>query len=104
MEQPLFDDVAIGRRLEVVRVKVMHIRTKRAMAKLLGITEDAYSLAENGEGLSRQIAMRIVLACPGISLDWLYRGDATYLPLGLARLLGEAPEPVTGHSTGRNEV
>jgi hypothetical protein len=62
--------------------------TTAAFARFLDLPITTYNAFENGAGLSRQAAFRIVQRLPGVSLDWLYFGKPDGLPMELARRLG----------------
>ena len=81
-----FDSVGISTRLR--RLRALYNLSQKQMAEdRLGIREETYQMAEKSGALSRDIAHRIRLAFPGITLDWLYYGDADYLPPPLQRAL-----------------
>jgi hypothetical protein len=56
----------------------------------LGIKEDRYRIAETHGRLSTPIALMLSHRF-GVSLDWLYKGEATSLTLGMAKRLGVLP-------------
>lgn len=88
---------AVAERL--VRLRTAYgIHTQVAMANAIGAEYAAYHHAEKHGLLSRKMGRKICARFPGVSVDWLERGGATYLPLGLAELLGELPSPSAGPS------
>lgn len=75
----------IGERLEKLRDAVDMNTTK--IAETLDITHSAWSQYENGtRRISLEVAGKLVERF-GVTLDWIYRGDPSGLPMRLAQLL-----------------
>lgn len=75
----------IGARLRKLRDAVGI--NQASMAKTLGITQSAWSQYESG---SRRITLEVSASAAarfGVTLDWIYRGDPSGLPMKLAELL-----------------
>ena len=80
-----------GDRLLQLR-RAMGIGTQTAMAIALGIEVSRWNNFERGHSpLSLEVANRICARFPGVTLDWLIRGNPSGLPLELAKRLGELP-------------
>jgi transcriptional regulator with XRE-family HTH domain len=76
----------IGERLHNLRTALDMNQAR--VAESLGITQSAWSQYESG---TRKITIEVagVLAVRfGVTFDWIYRGDPSGLPMGLATLLG----------------
>jgi transcriptional regulator with XRE-family HTH domain len=83
---------------------------QKLFAEFLGISPQRWSNVENGiaQGLGSELALRLVTKCPGVTLDWLVRGDASTLSQVAMRrlgLLGEAPRAsgASGGHSGEDE-
>lgn len=77
-------------RLRVLR-SALFGDTQSKFARRLNAGIQQYSNIENGFPLSIDIANRIRLAAPGVTLDWLYHGDERAIPLDmLTKLRDEA--------------
>jgi hypothetical protein len=64
----------------------------------LGIGATRWNAAENGAPLSKEVAFLLVRTFPGLTLDWLFLGNAGGLPVILQRELeaaGALIEPPT---------
>lgn len=94
----LIDDKAVAARVRQLRL-ALKVGNQAAMAARLDIPFNRYNNVESGYPLSKDMAARIVRAFPGVTLDWLYLGNAGLLPLDLAKSLGEAPSAITGPSS-----
>jgi hypothetical protein len=57
-------------------------------AKYLGVKIGRLWYAENGGPLAKELALRIVEKCPGVTLDWLYLGRTNGLSVSMSRRLG----------------
>jgi hypothetical protein len=80
-----------GSRLLRLR-EAMGISTQTAMAVALGIEVSRWNNFERSHSpLSLDVANRICARFPGVTLDWLIRGNPSGLPLDLAKRLGELP-------------
>ena len=73
-------------RLKQLRL-TMGIPTSTAMARKLGISTQHWNNLENGLPLHHDVAIRIVRAFPGVTLDWLYHGKRDGLSKRIAELL-----------------
>src|SRR4029077_506504 len=63
-------------------------------ARRLHVSVPRWSNVEVGYPLSIDLANKIKLAVPGMSLDWLYHGDERALPIDMVtRLRAEAEKP-----------
>lgn len=71
------------------------IPTQEAMAELIGAARNQYNNWERGSLIPVAFAIRIC-AITGATLDYIYKGDKSGLPLNLVMLLeGSAPTPST---------
>lgn len=77
----------------------MGYQTSNAFAAYLGVSAQRWNNVEIGMPLSRDMAFLLVRKVPGLSLDWLYFGNAAGLPLELAKRLGALGD--RGSSTTR---
>lgn len=79
------DNVEIGRRLARIRFVLGFWgrgQQKKFADEFLNVANDLYSKWENGDGTPRVIyAVKIVESgrIPGLTLDWIYRGDYDFL-------------------------
>lgn len=78
-------------RLVRIREYLGH-ETQAAMARALKISHTSWNNFERGYPVPITVAMKVKQAVPGMTLDWLYEGDPSKLPLDLAAALGELPE------------
>ena len=62
--------------------------SQSAFAVFLGVGLTRLNRIENGDSISRDIATIMCRKIPGMTLDWIYFGNAEGLPLQLARELG----------------
>lgn len=69
------------------------------MAAFLEVSPQRWNNVENGKPLGSELAIRVVRAVPGLTLDWLYFGKPDGLPLELARRLGEVGPAGTRRSS-----
>lgn len=80
-------------RLRVLRTAIFRESTT-AFAKRLNVSQQRISNMENGFPLSIDVANKIRLAAPGITLDWLYHGEERAVPMDMImRLRAEAAKP-----------
>jgi hypothetical protein len=80
-------------RLRVLRIALFN-ENSSAFARRLKVGVNRINNMENGFPLSIDIANKIRLAAPGITLDWLYHGVETAVPMEmLMRLRAEAERP-----------
>lgn len=80
-------DEAIGKRLEALR-KAKKIGSQEKAASAMGIERSRYANWENGTGkipVDQAIKLKNLT---GVTLDYIYTGDASALPLELAISLG----------------
>jgi len=67
--------------------------TQTQMAGLLGISQTAWALSENGRRISLDNAL-LLRERFAIGLDWVYCGNMFQLPIGIAEKLFECEEMV----------
>jgi transcriptional regulator with XRE-family HTH domain len=80
------EDSAIAKRLTETRLALGY-RTQTALAEQIGILPHKYNPFERGK---RRISLGVALLIwekLGVSLDWMYCGDATGLPASLYKKL-----------------
>ena len=83
------DNSQVARRLKVLR-QVVAGENQTAFAARLGMEMKRWNNFERGYPLSKEIAFLIVQKVPGVTLDWLWLGNESGLPLKLQRELAEA--------------
>ena len=70
---------------------------QKRFAEFLGVIPQRWGHVETGQaGLGIDLALLVVQKCPGVTLEWLYRGHAdTLTPITQRRLglLGGPPKP-----------
>lgn len=71
--------IETGRRLKQLR-EVHEIRTIRAFAGQIGVSEDRYDKWEKGEVLIPVPWAEVLVDQFGITTDWLYLGNGSSLP------------------------
>lgn len=76
----------IGQRLVKLRT-VMGLKQAQ-MSEQLCITQSAWSQYESGKRTITLEVAGVLAARFGLTLDWIYRGDPSGLPMRLATLLG----------------
>jgi hypothetical protein len=81
------DHKAVGRRVTKLREEMGYVYVT-PFAKYLGVGLKRLWHAENGGSLAKELALRIVEKCPGVTLDWLYLGRTKGLSVSMARRLG----------------
>ncbi|HWL04522.1 MAG TPA: helix-turn-helix transcriptional regulator [Xanthobacteraceae bacterium] len=79
----------MAQRLRLLR-EALNESNATAFAERLGISASRWNNFERGTPLSREVAIKLVRAYPGLSLDWLYLGETRGLTLEMARTLDEA--------------
>jgi hypothetical protein len=80
-------------RLRVLRCAIFN-ESSSAFARRLKVSAQRLGNMENGFPLSIDVANKIRLTVPGITLDWLYHGVELAVPLELiTRLRAEAAKP-----------
>lgn len=78
---------AIARRLKATR-EALGYPTQNEFAKALGVDRSSYNLFENGKRrLTNDVALKMRRKF-GISLDWIFCGEVSQLPVGLIAKLG----------------
>lgn len=78
---------AIARRLKATR-EALGFSTQHEFATALGVDRSSYNLFENGKRrLTNDVALKMRRKF-NISLDWIYCGEASQLPVGLTAKLG----------------
>jgi len=95
MKRPSPSDLetaAIARRLLVLRHYVAgnDHGSQQRFAVRVGIDYKRWHNFERGLPLNRDVAIHLVRAVPGLTLDWLYLGREDGLPMKLQRDLAEA--------------
>src|SRR3954462_15427769 len=70
----------VAQRLRLLRVAIFGDNSSD-FARRLGISVARMSNFENGYPLSLEVANRIRMVVPGMTLDWLYHGDERSLPV-----------------------
>jgi hypothetical protein len=80
------DHKAVGQRLTRLREEMGYMYVT-PFAKYLGVGLKRLWHAENGGPLAKELALRIVEKCPGVTLDWLYLGRTKGLSLSMGRRL-----------------
>lgn len=81
--------VETGQRLKRLR-QSLEIRTIRAFAGEIGVSEDRYDKWEKGEVLIPQLWADVLVDRYGITMDWLYAGRGSGLPQRLYEKLRDA--------------
>src|SRR5262245_18959518 len=81
---------AVAKRLRFLREKLGYWKPGR-FADYLGISPARWRDVENGFTLSREMAFLLKKKIAGITLDWIYFGEAAGLSTHMARNLGELP-------------
>lgn len=87
----------VSKRLRILRHHVVgggHGSQTRFVA-MLNIEHSRWSNLERGFPLARDMAIKLVQAVPGLSLDWLYLGRPDGMSSVLQRELLEAEKAVT---------
>ena len=100
MKRPSPSDLetgAIAGRLLVLRhyVAGSDHGSQQRFAQRIGIDYKRWHNFERGLPLNRDVAIHLVRAVPGLTLDWLYLGREDGLPMKLQRDLAEAGKAVT---------
>lgn len=76
---------AIGERLESLRVALDLSQTE--FAARAGIAQNTYNQYAKGRNLIRLDFAERICDEYGVTLDWIYRGDASSLPVNIANLI-----------------
>lgn len=91
------DNSQVARRLRVLR-QVVAGENQTAFAARLGMEMKRWNNFERGFSLSKEIAFLIAQKIPGVTLDWLWLGNESGLPLKLQRELAEAEKLIQARS------
>lgn len=90
-----FSPSAIGERLRFLR-QAKGVKHGVTMAKMVGVSQSRYSNWENGIGVPPvEFAIKIC-QLTGANLDYIYLGNASSLPMHLAKPLFETPAGLLG--------
>lgn len=89
MDRHLFDSVLIGRRLEAIRL-VKEAGTQQEFAEAIGVSRNRYNNWACGVGPIPIAQAAKVKELTGATLDYIYLGELSGLPLALAKALAEA--------------
>lgn len=91
------DNAAITRRLHILRqyVSGSDHGSKARFAATIGIEYKRWNNFERGYPLPRDMAIHLVKAVHGLTLDWIYLGREDGLSIALQRALAEAEKTVT---------
>lgn len=84
------DTADIRARLERLRA-VFEIGSQSEMARRLGVSDDAYHVAERQGRLGLAIALAICQKFPGVTMDWLFHGNPAGMPFDLLKRISELP-------------
>lgn len=107
------DDMAVAERVQRVK-EYLGCVTDQAFADELGggVSANRINNVLRGHPLGRELAARLVRRVPGLSVDWLWFGNAAGMPIGLLKALGVTgiaptpPKPTSGDprpATGRRK-
>jgi hypothetical protein len=91
------ENAAIARRLRILRYYITgnESGSRQRFAARVGIEYKRWNNFERGLPFNRDVAIHLVRAVPGLTLDWLYLGREDGLPIKLQRELAEAGKAVT---------
>jgi DNA-binding XRE family transcriptional regulator len=86
-------DLPTTQRLKRLR-KALGYEDQAVFARALGISRARWHTYETGLTIPVEMALRVRDQCrrdgyPGLTLDWIYDGNADHLPVDLAIKLGE---------------
>jgi len=100
MKRPSPSDLetaAIARRLRVLRHYIAgdEFGSRQRFAVRVGIDYKRWNSYENGAPFNRDVAIHLVKAVPGLTLDWLFLGREDGLSVKLQRDLAEVGKTVT---------
>lgn len=82
---------AIGDRLETLRQALDLSQTE--FASRAGIAQNTYNQYAKGKNLIRLDFAERICDEYGVTLDWIYRGDTSSLPLNIANLIRRQSVP-----------
>jgi transcriptional regulator with XRE-family HTH domain len=91
---------AVGRRVEKLRV-ASGVESQRVMAELLGVDTNRYNNWANGVAAFPVPFAVKLCAITGATLDYVFRGDESGLPIRLITLLQGGSRPA-GRTRGRS--
>jgi hypothetical protein len=95
------DEAAVKKRMRVIRLAFSRPReAARDFAARMGFGETTWNNYERKQRPSLDAAARLVGAHPGLTLDWIYLGDASTLSFPVREALGAAAEAVEAGSEG----
>jgi hypothetical protein len=94
------ENAEIARRLATLR-RVISGDNQTAFARQLGIEVKRWNNFERGLPLSKDVAFLLVKKIPGLTLDWLWLGVESGLPIALQRELAEAGKALTSAKGAR---
>lgn len=88
------DEAAVKKRMRIIRLAFSERgETSRAFAVRMGFSETAWNNYEKQQRPSLDAAARLVSAYPGLTLDWIYLGDASTLSFPVRDRVGRVAEP-----------
>lgn len=87
------DKIAVGARLARLRDALDMNQTE--FAKHLSIAQNRLSQYETGDRLIPVNVATVVASRTGVTLDWIYNGEGSSLPMRLNALIGLASETRT---------
>ena len=88
------ENLDVAQRLSTLR-RVISGESQTAFAARIGVEVKRWNNFERGLPLSKEIAITLVRKIPGLTLDWLYLGVESGLPIALQRELAEAAKGLT---------
>jgi transcriptional regulator with XRE-family HTH domain len=86
------DDLEVADRVRRVQ-RHLGYETDEEFARALGVTKQRINNVLRGSALGRDLAVKMVRRVPGLSVDWLWFGNASGMPVGLATELGVLTPP-----------
>ena len=91
------ENAAIARRLRILRHYIAgdEAGSRQRFATRIGLEYKRWNNFERGLPLNRDVAIHLVKAIHGLTLDWVYLGREDGLPLKLQRDLDEVGKAVT---------
>ena len=90
-----FSPSAIGKRLRLLR-QAKGVKHGITMAKMIGVSQSRYSNWENGIGVPPVELALEICKLTGATLDYIYIGNRSSLPMHLASTLFEMPPGLLG--------
>lgn len=98
---PLDSNEAVADRLKLLRA-VVSGENQTAFATKLGVEVRRWNNFERKAPLSKEVAILIVKKFPDVTLDWLFFGNESGLPVRFQRELAEAAGKLKTATTGRS--